>query len=81
MPRIMYEGLLQSIDTHIQLYAICKEGTYNQRAISSLINETFFGEMTDMEQTKLGCPKAVTIPRLMSNITELMHYRHNPENR
>ena len=81
MPRTMYEGLLQSIDTHIQLYAICKEGTYNQPAVSSLVNETFFGEMADMKQTKLGCPKAISVPRLMSVVTELMHYRHNPENR
>ena len=78
MPRNMFEGFLQSIDTHLLLYATCKGGTYNQRAVSSLVNETFFGELSDMEPTKLGCPKATAIPRLMSSVTELLNYRHNP---
>ena len=81
MPRPMLEGFLQCIDTKIQLYGIVKGKAMNARAIGSLQNETFFGEMTDMEQTKLGCPKAVSIPRIMSTVTELMHYRNNPNNR
>ena len=81
MSQTMFEGFLQSIDTHIQLYGICHTGTYNQRAVSSLVNENFFGELGDMEPTKLGCPKAVAIPRLMSKVTELMHHRLNPESR
>ena len=81
MPRVMFEGFLQSIDTHMQLYPLCKGGTYNQRSVSSLVNETFFGELQDLEPTRLGCPKAVNIPRMMATVTEIMHYRHNPQNR
>ena len=81
MPRPMLEGFFQCIDTKIQLYGIVKGKAMNARAIGSLQNETFFGEMTDMEQTKLGCPKAVSIPRNLSTVTELMHYRNNPNNR
>lgn len=77
----MFEGFIQSIDTHLQLYAITTDGTYNQRAVSSLVNETFFAELSDLEPTKLGCPKANLIPRLMSTVTELLHYRHVPESR
>ena len=79
-PRGMFEGLLQRIDTTTQLYAVMKKG-YNQRAISSLVNETFFGELGEIEPTKLGCPKAVSIPRLMSAVTEMVHYRCDPESR
>ena len=81
MPQTMFEGIIQSIDTHLQLYAVCFGGTYNQRSVSSLVNETFFGELGEMEATKHGCPKAVAIPRLMSSVTEVMHYRHNPNDR
>ena len=81
MPPVMFEGLLQSIDTHIQLYATCRGETYNQRAVSSLVNETFFSELGELEPTHLGCPKATSIPRLLSTVTELLHYRHNPANR
>lgn len=80
-PRIMYEGFLQRIDTTLQLYSIVKCEKFNQRSISSLVNETFFGELSEMEPTKLGCPKAVSIPRLMSTVTELYHFRSNPNNR
>ncbi|XP_076088264.1 uncharacterized protein LOC143058683 [Mytilus galloprovincialis] len=80
-PKVMFEGFLQRIDTTIQLYSIVKSGTYNHRAISSLVNETFFGELSDMEPTRLGCPKAISIPRLMSTVTEIFHYRCDPSER
>ena len=81
MSRQMYEGFLHNIDSNLQLYSIVKGGSYNARAISSLANETFFGEMSEHEQTHLGCPKAIHCPRLISNVTEIMHYRHNPADR
>lgn len=81
LPPVLFEGLVSSIDTSIQLYAICREGTYNQRAAQSLVNETFNGYLSELEPTKLGCPKATGIPRLMSTVTEILHYRHNPKNR
>ncbi len=81
MPRVMYEGFLQSIDTHIQLYGVVKGGAYNSRAVSTLNNETYFGEMTETEQTSLGCPKAINIPRQISKQTQILHSRHNPDNR
>lgn len=79
--KVWFEGILQRIDTTIQLYSTVENGTFNQRAISSLVNETFFGELSDMEPTKLGCPNAVSIPRLMATVTELLHYRCDPSDR
>ena len=81
MPRQMYEGFLQNIDTHLQLYGVVKGGAYNARSVSSLANETFFGEMAELEPTKLGCPKSTHCPRLVSTVTEIMHYRNNPQDR
>ncbi|CAC5400819.1 unnamed protein product [Mytilus coruscus] len=80
-PKVQFEGFLQRIDTSLQLYSVVKNGSFNQRAISSLANETFFSELSEMEPTKLGCPKAVNIPRLMSTVTELHHFRSNPNDR
>ena len=58
MSQTMFEGLVQNIDTHIQLCAICRAGTYTQRAVISLVNETVFRELSELEPTKLGSPKA-----------------------
>jgi hypothetical protein len=80
-PKGMFESFVQRIDTTLQLYDIIPTGAYNQRAVSSLVNETFFGELAEMEPTHLGCPKAVQIPRLMSTVAELLHYRCNPDER
>lgn len=79
--RVSFEGFLQKIDTNIQLYALTRSRTYNQRSISSLANETFFGELSEMDTTRLGYPKAVNIPRLMSTVTEILHYRCDPTDR
>lgn len=80
-PKVMFEGFIQRIDTSIQLYDIVKGQSYNQRSLSSLVNETFFGELSELEPTKLGCPKAVSILRLMANVTEMQHFRCDPSNR
>ena len=78
-PKVMFEGFLQRIDTCLQMYAVVKVGSFNQRTVSSLVNETFFGELSDLEPTRLGCP--ISIPQLMSTVTEMLHYRCDPSNR
>jgi hypothetical protein len=80
-PQVMFDGFMTSIDSHIQLYALCRRGAYNQRSFSSLENETFFGVLTDIDPTKLGCPKAININRIMTNVTEVLHYRQDPTTR
>ena len=80
-PQVMYEGFLSSIDSHMQLYTQCREGSYNQRSFSSLENETFFGSLSELDPTRLGCSRAVNVNRLMANIAEVQHYRQDPDSR
>jgi hypothetical protein len=42
LPMSQFEGFLTNIDRRIQLYCMVENGTYNQRAVSSLDSETFF---------------------------------------
>lgn len=81
MSAAMFEGFIQSIETHIFLYAICMSGSYNARSISTLVSENFFGFLSDMEGSGTGMAQSIAIPRLMSKVTEVMHIRMNPQNR
>jgi hypothetical protein len=80
-PTTMFEGFVQSIENHLFLYALCRSGTYNQRSFSTLENETFFGVLSDMEPTSLGCPKATSVDRLLSVAAEILHYKQDPTTR
>ena len=51
----------------------------NQRSVSTLAVESFFSDLTNMEFSGLGCPKAVDIPRLITHVTQLNTIRHNKE--
>lgn len=42
LPLAQYEGLLSNVERRLQLYDMVQNGTYNQRAITSLDSETFF---------------------------------------
>ena len=79
IPYIWFDSMLQGIDTRIQMYGIV--GTYSHRALGTLPVESFFGDLSEMDQTKLGCPKAIHIPRLMACTTEINSYRHDPSSR
>ena len=80
MPVPTYESIMQGISTRLQIFALSNM-PINQRAISTVGIESFFSELTSMEFSGLGCPKAVDIPRLMSHVTELNLIRHNPNHR
>ena len=43
MSLAQFEGILTNIDRRLQLYAMTAQGTYCQRAVSSLDSENFFG--------------------------------------
>ena len=49
----------------------------NQRSVSTLAVEGFFSNLTNMEFSGLGCPKAVDIPRLITHVTQLNTIRNN----
>ena len=76
MPVPTYEAIMQGISTRLQIFALLNM-PMNQRSISTVGIESFFSEITAMEFSGLGCPKAVDIPRLISHITELNAIRHD----
>ena len=75
MPIQTYESIMQGISTRMQIFALSPTPV-NQRSISTLSIESFFSELTNMEFSGLGCPKAIDIPRLISHVTELNNIRH-----
>ena len=76
MPVPTYEAIMQGISTRLQIFALSNM-PMNQRSISTVGIESFFSEITAMEFSGLGCPKAVDIPRLISHVTELNAIRHD----
>ena len=76
MPVPTYESIMQGITTRLQIFSLSNM-PINQRAISTVGIESFFSELTSMEFSGLGCPKAVDIPRLISHVTELNSIRHD----
>jgi hypothetical protein len=78
MPIVTFEAILANIATRIQLYSICRAGTYNHRAVSSLAVENFFSTLANTSPT--GCPRASDIPSAMGQIVALNHYKHLDSN-
>ena len=60
------------------MYKMCKGNTYNQRLLSTLAVENFFGDLTSMEFSGLGCPKSTDIRKLMGHVIQLNKHRLNP---
>ena len=79
MSIVQFCGFIQNCETRIHMYSLSVKGTYNHRSIGTLAVESFFGDLTEMDPT--GCPKAVKIPRMMTQVTEVNHYRHDAEHR
>lgn len=78
MPWQTLQMLRQNISCRIYLAAKF-ENQFNQRAISTLGIESFFSDVTAMEFSGLGCPKAVDLPRLMSHVVQLNSVKHNQQ--
>ena len=79
MPLQTYEALLQNICTRIQLYDIAHNETYNNRAISTLANESFFSDMGRMDKESRAYPKACNIPKIFGRVVTLNYFKHMPE--
>ena len=77
IPVPIYELLMQGISTHLQIYVLSTM-LINQRSISTVGIKSFFSDITHMEFSGLGCPKAVDIPCLITYVTELNTIRHDP---
>ena len=69
---------MQGITTQLQIFTLTNM-PINQCSISTIGIESFFSELTSMEFSGLGCPKAVDIPRLISHVTELNAFCHDTD--
>ena len=78
MPVQTYESLMQGISTRMLIFSMSTM-PLNQRSVSTLAVESFFSDLTNMEFSGLGCPKAVDVPRLITHITQLNTICHNSD--
>ena len=77
IPIITYAGMLQNISVHMALYQQAKCCTYNHCSISSLVCESFFSTVSSRDPGKTGCPKAVDVPKIMSDMIILEQYKQD----
>ena len=78
MPIQTFKAMLQNISMRIQLYEFVNNGCYNARSISILSNESFFSNLTCLDQESHGYPKACNIPHVMGHVVTLNYFKHKP---
>ncbi|XP_052820581.1 uncharacterized protein LOC128246428 [Mya arenaria] len=78
-PIQLWEGILASIDAKCLLYAMTKTGTYNQRAFSSMIGETFFSEVSLHDKRGQGTLTSTEFGMHIGNTIEQMQTRLDPD--
>ena len=74
-PTQLWEALLASIDAKSILYALCKQGTYNTRAFSSMMGETFFSELTNEDRRGHGTVSVEDFAHFLGTSIEQMRTR------
>ncbi|KAH3822999.1 hypothetical protein DPMN_124794 [Dreissena polymorpha] len=77
-PWQLWEALISHIDAKTQLYFLCHGGSYNVRAFSSLIGETFFSELSLHDKTGCGTVSAEEFGRFIGTATEQLQVRLDP---
>lgn len=78
-PVQLWEALLANIDAKSILYSLTKNGTYNTRAFSSMMGETFFAELTNQDRGCHGTVSAEDFGRYIGRTVEQMQTRLDPE--
>ncbi|KAJ8311131.1 hypothetical protein KUTeg_011317 [Tegillarca granosa] len=75
-PIQLWEVLIASIDSKSILYSLTKTGTYNTRAFSSMMGETFFSEVANQDKHGgHGTLTAAEFEHFMGSVIEQMHIR------
>ncbi|XP_035692098.1 uncharacterized protein LOC118426684 [Branchiostoma floridae] len=78
-PWQIWEDTVASIEAHMILYPLVKQGSYNQRAFSSSLCEQFFSEMTGDDKTgHCGTLTAVELTRHFGTVCEILATRLDP---
>ena len=78
LPLQTFEMLLQATSLRIALYTLSSKHKFNHRAISTGGIESSFADLSIIEITGAGCPKAYQIPKLMSILVEYNTAKHDP---
>ena len=78
-PLQLWEALLANIDAKSLLYALCETKTYNVRAFSSMIGETFFSELTQYDKQGHGTVTTTEFGRFIGTATEKLYTRLDPD--
>ena len=78
IPVSTYCAILQNISTRMLFYRLSSHKTYNSRSVSSLICESSFSTVTAKDPSNNGCPKAVDIPRIISDIICIENFKNGP---
>ena len=77
-PSKLWEALLSSIDAKAFLYALSYGGSYNVRAFSSMIGETFFSELTMNDRRGQGTVSCQEFGQFIGNTIERIQIRLDP---
>ena len=80
LPLQTFEMLLQATSLCIALCTLSSKHTFNHRAISTGGIESLFSDLSIIEITGTGCPKAYQILKLMSILVEYNTAKHSPTN-
>ena len=79
IPIQLWEALLVDIEAKRQLYALARKGTYNVRAFSSMMGETFFAELTLHDSKGHGAVSSEDFGRFIGQAIEQMQGRLDNE--
>lgn len=78
-PLQLWEALIANIDAKSLLYALCHNGTYNVRAFSSMMGETFFSELTLADKRGHGTVTSEEFGQFIGTSIEQLQLRLDPE--
>ena len=79
VPIQLWEALLVDIDSKCQLYALTRSGTFNVRAFSSMMGETFFSDLTQQDSRGHGAVTCEDFQRYLGQAVEQMNCRLDDE--
>ena len=78
-PSQLWEALVANIDAKLLLYKICRKNTYNVRAFSSMMGETYFSELTLYDRRGHGTVTTEEFGQFIQTSAEKLHMRLDPE--
>ena len=78
-PLQLIEAVIANIDAKCLLYALCHKGTYNVRAFSSMMGETFFSELCLYDKRGQGTVTAEEFRNFIGSTVEKIQIRLDPD--